>query len=113
MRCFLSGRGRTPPLPALAFNTTPVVFAGPFVDTVTPGAGPCALTVVPFNCVTDSSLSRFTPLLLSPAPAVCPPGVGAGVGIGVCRAGAVVPGGGTGVPTGRGVPTPAGVMPDG
>lgn len=92
--------------------TTPPVLAGPFVDTVMPGVSLCVPTAVPFNSGTESSLSRFKPLLTSTVLAVCPPGVGAGVGIGVCLA-CVVIDDGAGVVTDRGVPTPAGVIPDG
>lgn len=39
MRCFFSGLGRTPPLPALAFMITPgLTDPFVFVDTVTPAA---------------------------------------------------------------------------
>lgn len=63
-------------------------------------------------CPTESSRSRLSPLVASTGAPV--PGVGAGVGIGVCRAdgtdGAVVA---DGADAGwdRGVPTPIGVCP--
>ena len=109
MRCFFTGLGRTPPLPAFAFITNPAVFAGPLVDTVTPVT---TFESAPLIEEMESSRSRFTPLCISPAAITCPPGVGAGVGIGVCRAAADMAEGVLMV-VDRGVPTPAGVMPEG
>lgn len=98
IRCFLTGRGLTLPVPAFAFNTN-AGFIAPFVFTVTP-PGPA-----PSVCgIAESSLSRLGILRGSAgAPA---PGVGAGVA-GVCCT-CAANGGCDALDTDLGAPAPGG-----